>query len=160
MPIVNSALLLHWFVRMTSSGIVIGMITTTTFGWLLAFGGSASVYTLHCLRIHSFLTALFLHDEVCGSLCISQSFHWLFTYSERCAAAISHNSDLNFLIGPKLYEANWMDLTSGGYLANVQCIEVGWMMISLSCDFRFLYCTLYVVVRNQPFYSSLQPSSI
>lgn len=33
-------------------------------------------------------------------------------------------SDLNFLIGPKLYEANWMDLTSQGYLANVQCVEV------------------------------------
>ncbi|KAG5180679.1 P-loop containing nucleoside triphosphate hydrolase protein [Tribonema minus] len=32
-------------------------------------------------------------------------------------------SDLNFLIGPKLYEANWMDLTAGGYLANVQCVE-------------------------------------
>jgi len=33
-------------------------------------------------------------------------------------------SDLNFLIGPKLYEANWMDLTAAGYLANVQCVEV------------------------------------
>ena len=33
-------------------------------------------------------------------------------------------SDLNFLIGPKLYEANWMDLTAQGFLANVQCIEV------------------------------------
>jgi DNA excision repair protein ERCC-3 len=33
-------------------------------------------------------------------------------------------SDLNFLIGPKLYEANWMDLTAQGYLANVQCLEV------------------------------------
>jgi len=32
-------------------------------------------------------------------------------------------SDLNFLIGPKLYEANWMDLTAQGFLANVQCIE-------------------------------------
>mmetsp|Transcript_15981 Transcript_15981/g.20475 ORF Transcript_15981/g.20475 Transcript_15981/m.20475 type:complete len:787 (+) Transcript_15981:176-2536(+) len=32
--------------------------------------------------------------------------------------------DLNFLIGPKLYEANWMDLTQAGFLANVQCIEV------------------------------------
>lgn len=28
------------------------------------------------------------------------------------------------LVGPKLYEANWMDLTRDGYLANVQCIEV------------------------------------
>lgn len=33
-------------------------------------------------------------------------------------------SDLNFLIGPKLYEANWLDLVKGGYIANVQCAEV------------------------------------
>ncbi|CAG8457673.1 9802_t:CDS:2 [Paraglomus occultum] len=33
-------------------------------------------------------------------------------------------SDLNFLIGPKLYEANWMDLASKGHIANVQCAEV------------------------------------
>lgn len=33
-------------------------------------------------------------------------------------------ADLNFLIGPKLYEANWSTLTAQGYLANVQCVEV------------------------------------
>eukprot|EP00124_Ichthyophonus_hoferi_P002677 Ihof_evm2s193 gene=Ihof_evmTU2s193 len=33
-------------------------------------------------------------------------------------------TDLNFLIGPKLYEANWMDLQNGGYLAKVKCNEV------------------------------------
>jgi len=33
-------------------------------------------------------------------------------------------SDLNFLIGPKLYEANWMDLQKAGHIANVQCVEV------------------------------------
>ncbi len=33
-------------------------------------------------------------------------------------------SDLNFLIGPKLYEANWMDLAQKGHIANVQCAEV------------------------------------
>ncbi|KAL1920170.1 uncharacterized protein VTP21DRAFT_1316 [Calcarisporiella thermophila] len=33
-------------------------------------------------------------------------------------------TDLNFLIGPKLYEANWMDLASRGHIANVQCAEV------------------------------------
>lgn len=27
--------------------------------------------------------------------------------------------ELNYLIGPKLYEANWLDLTTQGYLANV-----------------------------------------
>lgn len=32
--------------------------------------------------------------------------------------------DLNFLIGPKLYEANWLDLSKQGHLANVQCAEV------------------------------------
>ena len=32
--------------------------------------------------------------------------------------------DLNFLIGPKLYEANWQDLSIQGHIANVQCAEV------------------------------------
>ena len=26
--------------------------------------------------------------------------------------------------GPKLYEANWLDLTRAGHIANVQCAEV------------------------------------
>ncbi|KAI7833389.1 P-loop containing nucleoside triphosphate hydrolase protein [Kickxella alabastrina] len=32
--------------------------------------------------------------------------------------------DLNFLIGPKLYEANWMDLANKGHIAKVKCAEV------------------------------------
>ncbi|KAJ2500727.1 DNA repair helicase RAD25 [Coemansia sp. RSA 1972] len=32
--------------------------------------------------------------------------------------------DLNYLIGPKLYEANWMDLANKGHIATVQCAEV------------------------------------
>ncbi|KAI5453638.1 DNA repair helicase RAD25 [Naganishia albida] len=32
--------------------------------------------------------------------------------------------DLNYIIGPKLYEANWMDLSKQGHIANVQCAEV------------------------------------
>lgn len=31
-------------------------------------------------------------------------------------------SDLNFLIGPKLYEANWQDLAHQGHIANVQVV--------------------------------------
>lgn len=38
--------------------------------------------------------------------------------------------DLNFLIGPKLYEANWMDLSQQGHIANVQCAEVWCPMTS------------------------------
>jgi len=32
--------------------------------------------------------------------------------------------ELNYLIGPKLYEANWLDLQRAGHLASVQCCEV------------------------------------
>ncbi|KAI1818698.1 P-loop containing nucleoside triphosphate hydrolase protein [Poronia punctata] len=32
--------------------------------------------------------------------------------------------DLNFLIGPKLFEANWMELSQQGHIATVQCAEV------------------------------------
>lgn len=39
-------------------------------------------------------------------------------------------TDLNFLIGPKLYEANWLDLTRNGHIANVQCAEVWCPMTS------------------------------
>ena len=33
-------------------------------------------------------------------------------------------TDLNFLIGPKLYEANWLELQKANYIAKVQCAEV------------------------------------
>ena len=34
-------------------------------------------------------------------------------------------ADLNYMIGPKLYEANWMDLAAKGHIANVQvCIDL------------------------------------
>ncbi|CAK1556300.1 unnamed protein product [Leptosia nina] len=33
-------------------------------------------------------------------------------------------ADLNFLIGPKLYEANWLELQAAGFIARVQCAEV------------------------------------
>ena len=33
-------------------------------------------------------------------------------------------ADLNFLIGPKLYEANWLELQNRGFIAKVQCAEV------------------------------------
>ncbi|KAF1991123.1 TFIIH basal transcription factor complex helicase-like protein XPB subunit [Aulographum hederae CBS 113979] len=32
--------------------------------------------------------------------------------------------ELNFLIGPKLYEANWQELSEQGHIAKVQCAEV------------------------------------
>lgn len=55
-------------------------------------------------------------------------------------------TDLNFLIGPKLYEANWLDLTRAGHIANVQCAEAsprdrlaclcGWLGVRAGVDGR------------------------
>ncbi|CDW57009.1 DNA excision repair protein haywire [Trichuris trichiura] len=45
-------------------------------------------------------------------------------------------TDLNFLIGPKLYEANWMELERDGYIARVQCAEVWCPMTS---EFYYYY---------------------
>lgn len=44
--------------------------------------------------------------------------------------------DLNFLIGPKLYEANWMELQNNGYIAKVQCAEVAALLQSLGGRLR------------------------
>ena len=32
--------------------------------------------------------------------------------------------DLKYLVGPKLYEANWIELAEAGYLARVKCFEI------------------------------------
>ena len=42
-------------------------------------------------------------------------------------------ADLNFLIGPKLYEANWLELSQEGYIAKVQCAEVRWFGLNYYC---------------------------
>lgn len=45
-------------------------------------------------------------------------------------------ADLNFLIGPKLYEANWLELEKKGYIAKVQCAEVT-IYIYISTSYLF-----------------------
>ena len=52
-------------------------------------------------------------------------------------------SDINFLIGPKLYEANWMNLTENGYLAKVLCSEVRCKMA------RMVHATYLEASTNQ-----------
>ena len=42
-------------------------------------------------------------------------------------------ADLNYMIGPKLYEANWMDLAAKGHIANVQ-VSSPCVSITLSSD--------------------------
>ncbi|EGD82528.1 hypothetical protein PTSG_03178 [Salpingoeca rosetta] len=38
-------------------------------------------------------------------------------------------NDLRFMVGPKLYEANWIDLQEAGYIARVKCFEVWCPMV-------------------------------
>ena len=45
--------------------------------------------------------------------------------------------DLFYLIGPKLYEANWLDLQKNGYLAKVQCVEI-WCEMSSNFMNKYL----------------------
>mmetsp|Transcript_7857 Transcript_7857/g.18772 ORF Transcript_7857/g.18772 Transcript_7857/m.18772 type:complete len:694 (+) Transcript_7857:33-2114(+) len=51
--------------------------------------------------------------------------------------------DLHWLIGPKLYEANWQQLQDEGYLARVRCIEV-W------CDMSTEFFTEYLQAADSP----------
>lgn len=51
--------------------------------------------------------------------------------------------DLHYMIGPKLYEANWIDLQDRGYLARVQCIEV-W------CEMTSSFYKEYLGAKNNP----------
>ncbi|KRZ13878.1 DNA excision repair protein haywire, partial [Trichinella zimbabwensis] len=53
-------------------------------------------------------------------------------------------TDLNFLIGPKLYEANWMELQKEGYIARVQCAEV-WCPVT--AEFYDYYLTSKISVK-------------
>ena len=48
--------------------------------------------------------------------------------------------DLNFLVGPKLYEANWIDLTEQGYLARVKCVEV-WCPMTKEFYAEYVKCS-------------------
>lgn len=49
-------------------------------------------------------------------------------------------SDLNYLIGPKLFEANWMELAEAGHIARVQCAEV-WCPMTAEFYAEYLHST-------------------
>ena len=56
---------------------------------------------------------------------------------------------LNFLIGPKLYEANWLDLQRDGHIANVQCVEV-WC--PMTAEFYKKYLSNDIAAKRQILY--------
>ncbi|KAJ3193009.1 hypothetical protein HK101_005592 [Irineochytrium annulatum] len=64
---------------------------------------------------------------------------------------------LNYLIGPKLYEANWIDLAKKGHIANVQCAEV-WCEMTL--EFYREYLEQSANPRKRQLLFSLNPRKI
>lgn len=110
----------------TSSGII---ITTYT---MIGFGGKRSKESLRIMEeLCNREWGLVLLDEV--HVVPARIFRKVLTVIKgHCKLGLTATlvredekiGDLNFLIGPKLYEANWLDLQRAGHIANVQCAEV------------------------------------
>lgn len=62
--------------------------------------------------------------------------------------------DLNFLIGPKLYEANWLQLSEEGHIARVQCAEV-WC--SMTTEFYAEYLKPHTSINRRSLLSTMNP---
>lgn len=51
--------------------------------------------------------------------------------------------DLNYMIGPKLYEANWMDLAKKGHIANVQVSGKSFISHIPRTSYAFFVCLYF-----------------
>lgn len=108
-----------------------GVVVVTTYS-MLGCGGNRSGESKNIIEeIKSREWGLILMDEV--HVAPAESFRNVIGFTKsHCKLGLTATlvreddkiSDLYFLIGPKLYEANWMDLAKRGYIANVLCAEV------------------------------------
>lgn len=64
-------------------------------------------------------------------------------------------TNLNYLVGPKLFESNWSDLSRDGYIAKVQCAQVWCPMTS-----EFYREYLNAEVRKRPILYIMNPTKI
>ncbi|KAK3901289.1 xeroderma pigmentosum group B protein (XP-B) [Staphylotrichum tortipilum] len=64
--------------------------------------------------------------------------------------------DLAYLIGPKLYEADWLALSTQGYLARVQCVQV-WCPLPPSFQHAHLHT---LAARHHPLLTALNPAKL
>lgn len=108
-----------------------GVVVVTTFN-MIAFGGKRAAESNKIIEeIRGREWGLLLMDEV--HVVPAQMFRKVISITKsHCKLGLTATlvreddriNDLHFLIGPKLYEANWLDLVKGGFIANVQCVEV------------------------------------
>ncbi|CAH1438680.1 unnamed protein product [Lactuca virosa] len=100
-------------------------VVVTTYN-MLAFGGKRSQDSEKIIEeIRSREWGLLLMDEV--HVVPAHMFRKVISITKsHCKLGLTATlvrederiTDLNFLIGPKLYEANWLDLVKGGFIAN------------------------------------------
>ena len=57
-------------------------------------------------------------------------------------------TDLNFLVGPKLFEGNWLELQKLGFIAKVECAEV-WCAISAEFFVEYLKKETSASMKNR-----------
>jgi DNA excision repair protein ERCC-3 len=106
-----------------------GMLLLTTYT-MIASGGRAAASGALMREIASREWGLQILDEVHQA--VASKFKRALGLRCHCRLGLTatlvredgRDRDLSHLLGPKLYEANWKDLTLAGYLANVQCVEV------------------------------------
>ncbi|CAD7932378.1 unnamed protein product [Amoebophrya sp. A25] len=99
---------------------------------MIGFSGRRGQTTRYILnQIQSVEWGLLVCDEV--QVMPAKTFRQVaLTVRSRCKLGLTATlvreddliTDLQWLIGPKLYEANWHQLQDLGYLARVQCVEV------------------------------------
>lgn len=124
-------------------------VCVTTFS-MIAFSGKRSEESEKIMRmIQQREWGLLLMDEV--HVVPAQMFRKVISITRsHCKLGLTATlirederiGDLNFLIGPKLYEANWLDLTRAGHIANVQCAEV-------RCEMTKKFYTEYLKDENR-----------
>jgi DNA excision repair protein ERCC-3 len=98
---------------------------------MIAAGGKRAVSTQALLKsIEEREWGLALLDEVHQA--VADKFSRVLRLRCHCRLGLTatlvreddRDKELSYMVGPKLYEANWMDLTKQGFLANVQVVEV------------------------------------
>ena len=135
-----------------------GVILFTTYS-MIGFGGNRSEEGLKVIeQLRKREWGLLLLDEV--HVAPANSFRKVMSLTKsHCKIGLTATlvredgkiGDLNFLIGPKLYEANWMDLTRQGFLANVKCVEI-WCEMTPEYHKQYLEAKLNKERRRQLFY--------
>ncbi|KAL9650647.1 hypothetical protein ABK040_016364 [Willaertia magna] len=106
------------------------IIIITSYTMLTHEGNRSGVAKLIMDYIQSREWGLLILDEV--HVAPANMFRKVASIKSHCKLGLTatllrednRTDDLYFLIGPKLYEANWLDLQQKGHLANVQCVEV------------------------------------